>query len=120
MQYDSEMAVANQPFSAGVMDVDYNEMLSELCSEPEDEKAEHSVTKAYHRQVDDAYNQEAEEVAELMKQIQEKAENKMAGDSGKKPKDKTDPKDGKAGKSRSVSPGEKHPSKGPPGPPGPP
>ena len=72
------------------------------------------MSKAYYRQVDDAYNQEAEEVAELMKQIQEKAENKMAGDSGKKPKDKTDPKDGKAGKSRSVSPGDKFSSKGPP------
>ena len=47
MQYDSEMAVAHQPFSAGVMDVDCNEMLSELRSELEDEKAEHSVTKAY-------------------------------------------------------------------------
>ena len=80
MQYDSEMAVAHQPFSAGVKNVDCNEMLSELRSELEDEKAEHSVTKAYYRQVDDAYNQEAEEVAELMKQIQEKAENKMAGD----------------------------------------
>ena len=91
MQSDSEMAIANQPFSAGVMDVDCNEMLSELRSELEDEKAEHSVTKAYYRQVDDAYNQEAEEVAELMKQIQEKVENKMAGDSGKKSKDKTDP-----------------------------
>ena len=104
MQYESEMAIANQPFSAGVMDVECHEMLSELRSELEDEKAEHSVMKAYYRQVDDAYSQEAEEVAELMKQIQEKAENKMAGDSGKKSKDKTDPKDGKAGKSRSVSP----------------
>ena len=47
MQYDSKMAAANQPFSAGVMDVDCNEMLSELRSELEDEKAEHSVTKAY-------------------------------------------------------------------------
>ena len=60
MQYDSEMAVAHQPSSAGVINVDCNEMLSELCSELEDEKAEHSVTKAYYRQVDDAYNQEAE------------------------------------------------------------
>ena len=51
-------------------------------------------------------------MAELMKQIQEKAENKMAGDSCKKSKDKTDPKDGKAGKSRSVSPVQKYPSNG--------
>ena len=120
MQYDSEMAIANQPFSAGVMDVECHEMLSEFRSELEDEKAEHSVMKASYRQVDDAYNQEAEEVAELMKQIQEKAESKMAGDSGTKPKNKMDPKDGKAGKSRSASPGDKYPSKGPPGPPGPP
>ena len=117
MQYDSEMAVSTRPFSSGVMDVDCNEMVSELRSELEDEKAEHSVTKAYYRQVDGAYNQEAEEVVELMKQIREKAENKMAGDSGKKSKDKMDPKDGKAGKSRSVSPDEKYPSKGLPGPP---
>ena len=108
------MAVANQPFSAGVMDVGCNEMLSELRSELEDEKAEHSVTKAYYRQVDDAYNQEAEEVAELMQQIQEKA------DSSNKSMDKVDPKDGKAGKLRSVSPGDEYPSKGPPGPAGPP
>ena len=47
MQYDSEMAIAHQPFSAGVMDADCNEMLSELRAELEDEKAEHSVTKAY-------------------------------------------------------------------------
>ena len=119
MQYDSEMAVATRPFSAGIMDVACNEMLSELRSELADEKAEHSVTREYYRQVDDAYNQEAEEVAELMKQIQEKAENKMAGDSGEKSKDKTDPKDGKAWKSRSVSP-VISPSKGPSGPPGPP
>ena len=59
-------------------------------------------------------------MAELMKQIQEKAENKMAGDSGKKSKDKTDPKDGKAEKSRLVSPGDKYPSNGAPGPSGPP
>ena len=82
MQYDSEMAVAHQPFSAGTMDVDCNEMSSELRSELEDKKAEHSVTKAYYRQVDDAYNHEAEEMAELMKQIQEKAENQMAGGPG--------------------------------------
>ena len=57
--------VAHQPFSAGVMDVACNETLIELRSELEDEKAEHSVTKAYYCQVDDAYNQEAEEVAEF-------------------------------------------------------
>ena len=120
MQYDSEIAVANRPFSAGIMDVGCHEMLSELRSELADEKAEHSVTRAYYRQVDDAYNQEAEEVAALMKQIQEKAENKMAGESGEKSKEKTDPKDGKAGRSRSVSPGDKYPSEGHSGPPGPP
>ena len=38
MQYDSEMAVAHQPFSAGVKNVDCNEMLSELRSELEGQK----------------------------------------------------------------------------------
>ena len=111
MQFESEINSANQhdqSCSAGILDVDHQQTINELRSELADGKSEHAVTRAYYRQVDDAYNKEAEELAEMMEKNQEKAESKMGG------------KEGKARKSRSPSPGDLHVPNGPPGPPGPP
>ena len=52
---------------------------------------EHAVTRACYRQVDDAYNKEAEELAEMMKKNQEKAGSKMGGKSDEKSKEKPSP-----------------------------
>ena len=82
MQYESEMDSANQhdqPFSAGILDVDHRQTVNELGSELADGKSEHAATRAYYRQVDDAYNMEAEELAKMMKKKQESVENKMGG-----------------------------------------
>ena len=50
------------------MDVDCQETINELRSELADERSEHAVTRAYYRQVDDAYNKEAEELADMIKE----------------------------------------------------
>ena len=78
-----------------------------------DEKSEHAVTRAYYRQVDDAYNMEAEELAEMRKKNQENAESKMGGKFDEKVKEKPKSKDGKARKSRSPRPGDPSVPNGP-------
>ena len=50
MEYESEMNSANRPCSAGIMDVDCRETISDLRSELVDERSEHAVTRAYYRQ----------------------------------------------------------------------
>ena len=55
-------------FSAGIYDDENHDMqVAKLRSELEVERGRHSVTKSYYRQVDDAYNREAEEVAQLIR-----------------------------------------------------
>ena len=79
-----------------------------------DEKSEHAVTRAYYRQVDDAYNMEAEELAEMMKKNQEKAESMMGGKFDDKSKENLKFKDGDP----SGPNGPPDPPDDPPGPPG--
>ena len=51
MQYESDMNSArhhDQPFSAGILDVDHQQTVNELRSELADEKSEHAATRAYY------------------------------------------------------------------------
>ena len=100
MEQDAESTLATLPFSAGMTETDCQKMMDDLRLELENEKSEHAVTKAYYRQVDDAYNQEAEELAELMRKSHGTSEQKVEG----KPTEKS--KEEKTGKPRSFSPPE--------------
>jgi hypothetical protein len=51
-------------FSAGISRDEHNDQIMKLRSELEVERDRHAVTRPYYRQVVDAYNHEAEEVAE--------------------------------------------------------
>ena len=51
-------------FSAGISRDEHNDQIMKLRSELEVERDRHAVTRPYYRQVVDAYNYEAEEVAE--------------------------------------------------------
>ena len=66
-------------FSAGIYDDENHDMqVAKLRSELEVERGRHSVTKSYQRQVDDAYNREAEEVAQLIRRSESHAESNAA------------------------------------------
>ena len=114
MEYESESTLANLPFSAGMTEADCQKMMGDLRLELENEKSEHAVTKAYYRQVDDAYNQEAEELAAMMRKSHGESEQKAEGKTTEKSKEE------KTGKPRSYSPPEKEGPSKHPGPPGPP
>ena len=74
----------------------YNQQLvHDLRQELENERSEHAVTKACYRQVDDAYTQEAEELATMLRKSHGMSEQKTES----KPTEKS--KEEKTGKSRS-------------------
>ena len=114
LEGEAESTLATLPFSAGMTETDSQQMVRDLRLELENEKSEHAVTKAYYRQVDDAYNQEAEELAAMMRKSHGTSEQKTEG----KPTEKSMGE--KTGKPRSFSPPEKKEPSKYPGPPGPP
>ena len=74
MESENEEYLAKLPFSAGMIEDANQQLVHDLHLELEKERAEHAVTKAYYRQVDDAYTQEAEELGTMMKKSQSTSE----------------------------------------------
>ena len=101
LESENEAHLANLPLSAGISRVDNQQLVHDLRMELDNERSEHALLKAYYRQVDDAYTQEAEELATMMKKSQGTSEQKAES----KPTEKS--KEEKTGKSRSFSPPEK-------------
>ena len=115
MESENEEYLSKLPFSAGMIGDGNPTLVHDLRMELDKEREGHAITKAYYRQVDDAYTREAEELATMMKKSQGTSEQKAEN----KPTEKS--KEEKTGKPRSFSPPEKKgPSKhpDPPGPPG--
>ena len=115
VESENEEYLSKLPFSAGMIQDGHPTLVHDLRMELDKEREQHAITKAYYHQVDDAYTQEAEELAAMMKKSQGTSEQKAEN----KPSEKS--KEEKTGKPRSFSPPEKkvpgkHP--GPPGPPG--
>ena len=74
LEQNTESSIAMLPFSAGMMtEEDCQRTVGSLRAELENEKLEHAITKAYYRQVDSAYNLEAEELSSAIYEAEELA-----------------------------------------------